>query len=72
MAEWKTVKVIVEMPVIGKYSERDFAEDVNNCLRKGLRISGKASDFGQFGVKSFNMAQKKPRKAQFRTLRAVG
>lgn len=72
MAEWKTVKVVVEMDVIGRYSERDFAQDVRNSLGKSLKVGKKASDFSHFLVKSYNMAQKKPKKAQFRQLKAVG
>lgn len=72
MDDWKTVKVVVEMPVIGKYSERDFADDVRKTLHKGLKIGAKASDFAAFQVKGYNMAHKKKPKPAFRTLKAVG
>lgn len=70
MAIWKRVKAIVEMPVRGDYSERDFKYDVQECIDRYLKVQRAGTEFGKPLVKGFAMAQSKLKPTKFRTLRA--
>jgi hypothetical protein len=67
---WKTVKVVVAVPVNGRYSERDLKYDVQGLLDESFKPSAGDTEFGKTTVKGYAISQGKLKPTtKYRTLK---